>query len=132
MLVIVTETVPDRLRGYLSRWLLEVRPGVFLGSYSSKVRDMLVATLQRNLESGNAVVAWTTNNESGFDFETYGANRRIPITLDGLKLVSFLPPAEDGSHKLGGGSSRSLKEPEKGQISHRHPVENPDSSNSLP
>ena len=39
-------------------------------------------------------MAWSTNTESGFDFMTLGANRRIPVEMDGIKLVSFLP--EDG------------------------------------
>ena len=49
-------------------------------------------------ETGNVAMAWATNNESGFDFQTYGENRRIPIDYDGLRLVSFMPPAseEDG------------------------------------
>ena len=42
-------------------------------------------------EEGNVVLAWATNTESGFDFQTYGANRRVPVDLDGLRLVSFLP-----------------------------------------
>lgn len=91
MLVIVTEAVPERLRGYLSRWLLQVRAGVFLGDYSQRVRKMIVETIEENIETGNVVVAWTTNNESGFDFETFGDNRRVPTELDGMKLVSFLP-----------------------------------------
>ena len=36
-------------------------------------------------------MAWTTNTESGFDFLTLGANRRIPKEMEGIKLVSFLP-----------------------------------------
>lgn len=91
MLVIVTESVPDRLRGYLSRWLLEIRAGVYIGDYSRRVREMLSKSLADNIESGNAVIAWSINNESGFDFETYGTNRRIPLVIDGLKLVSFHP-----------------------------------------
>lgn len=94
MLVIVTEAVPDRLRGYLSRWLLEVRAGVFLGKYSAKVRNMLVSVVEEHIDAGSAVVAWSTNNESGFDFETYGTNRRTPTELDGFKLVAFLPADE--------------------------------------
>ena len=27
----------------------------------------------------------------GYDFDTCGHNRRIPVDLDGLKLVQFLP-----------------------------------------
>ena len=76
MLVIVTEAIPDRLRGYLSRWLLEVRAGVFLADYSVKVREMLVKTVKENIETGNVVVAWSTNNESGFDFETLGTKQK--------------------------------------------------------
>jgi CRISPR-associated protein Cas2 len=36
-------------------------------------------------------MAWATNTDSGFDFITYGANRRQPIDFDGLRLVTFLP-----------------------------------------
>jgi CRISPR-associated protein Cas2 len=92
MLVIVTEAVPDRLRGFLSRLFLEVRAGVFLGDYSVKVRDMVTEVVRTECQGGNAVIAWSENNESGFDFDTFGASRRTPIILDGLKLVSFLPP----------------------------------------
>jgi len=47
-------------------------------------------------EDGNAVMAWSTNTESGFDFMTRGTNRREPVEIDGLKLVSFLPESVDG------------------------------------
>jgi len=40
-------------------------------------------------------MAWNTNNEAGFDFKTFGQNRRIPVELDGVKLVSFLPQTDD-------------------------------------
>ena len=62
MIVVVTENVPPRLRGRLAIWLLEVRAGVYVG-----------------------------NTESGFEFQTWGENRRIPVDLDGVRLVSFLP-----------------------------------------
>ncbi|AMO57742.1 CRISPR-associated Cas2 family protein [Endozoicomonas montiporae CL-33] len=42
-------------------------------------------------EDGNVAIAWATNTESGFDFQTYGNNRRIPIDEDGLRLVLFQP-----------------------------------------
>jgi len=41
------------------------------------------------------VMVWTTNTESGFDFMTLGKNRRLPVELDGLKLVSFYPLEDD-------------------------------------
>ena len=97
MLVIVVENVPPRLRGRLGLWLVEVRAGVYVGDVSRRVRDMIWENLEKGLEDGNVVMAWTSNNESGFDFLTLGTNRRIPVEMDGIKLVSFLPP--DASEK---------------------------------
>jgi CRISPR-associated protein Cas2 len=91
MLVIVVENVPPRLRGRLAVWLLEVRAGVYVGKASSRIRDMIWQQVEIGIQDGNAVMAWSTNAESGFDFLTLGPNRRIPIELDGVKLVSFLP-----------------------------------------
>lgn len=91
MLVIVTENIPPRLRGRLTVWMLELRSGVFIGDFSARVRDMLREQLLFSIEDGNAVMIWDTNNEVGFDFETFGRNRRIPLEIDGVKLVSFLP-----------------------------------------
>jgi len=90
MLVIVLENAPDRLRGRLALWLLEVRAGVYVGTYSVKVREMIWKNVTEGIEEGNAVMMWDEPNESGFDFMTYGKNRRIPVDFDGLKLVSFL------------------------------------------
>jgi CRISPR-associated protein Cas2 len=91
MMVIVLENVPARLRGRVAIWLLEVRTGVYVGQYSVKVRDMIWEHVKVGLEEGNAVMMWDSPTESGFDFWTLGKNRRIPVEMDGIKLVSFLP-----------------------------------------
>ncbi|MGZ5051644.1 MAG: type I-E CRISPR-associated endoribonuclease Cas2e [Methylobacter sp.] len=91
MLVIVVENVPHRLRGRLAVWLIEIRAGVYVGDLSAKVREMLWAQIEQGIEGGNAIMAWSTNTESGFDFLTLGENRRLPVEFDGLKLVSFYP-----------------------------------------
>lgn len=91
MIVVVTENVPPRLRGRLAVWLLEVRAGVYIGDTSKRVREMIWNNISEGLEDGNVVMAWEINTESGFDFQTLGMNRRIPIEFDGLRLVSFLP-----------------------------------------
>lgn len=91
MLVIVVENAPPRLRGRLAIWLLEVRAGVYVGDVSRRVREMIWQNVEVGLEEGNAVMAWSTNTESGFDFVTMGKNRRMPVEFDGLKLVSFSP-----------------------------------------
>jgi CRISPR-associated protein Cas2 len=98
MLVIVVENAPPRLRGRLAIWLLEVRAGVYVGKVSRRIREMIWDTVEVGLEGGNAVMAWTTNTESGFDFVTLGANRRIPSEMEGIKLVSFLPESAPESN----------------------------------
>ncbi|EJK0524128.1 type I-E CRISPR-associated endoribonuclease Cas2 [Salmonella enterica] len=91
MLVVVTENVPPRLRGRLAVWLLEIRAGVYVGDVSAKLREMIWQQVSVLTDEGNVVMAWATNTESGFEFQTFGENRRIPVDLDGLRLVSFLP-----------------------------------------
>ncbi len=91
MLVVVTENVPPRLRGRLAIWLLQVRAGVYVGEVSQRVREMIWLQCKELYDQGNVVMAWATNTESGFDFQTLGENRRIPVDMDGLRLVSFLP-----------------------------------------
>ncbi len=97
MLVIVTENVPPRLRGRLAVWLLEIRAGVYVGKVSRRVREMIWKHVVTGYDEGNVVMAWSTNTESGFDFITIGENRRIPVEMDGLKLVSFLPLEEESA-----------------------------------
>jgi CRISPR-associated protein Cas2 len=89
MLVIVLENAPPRLRGRLAIWLLEIRAGVYVGNYSRRLREHIWDQVTEGIEEGNAVMAWRTNNEAGFDFVTTGSNRRIPVEMDGTKLVSF-------------------------------------------
>lgn len=96
MLAIVVENVPPRLRGRLAVWMIEIRAGVYVGNLSAKVREMLWAQVEAGLEEGNAIMVWSTNTESGFDFLTLGENRRLPVEIDGLKLVSFYPIEDTG------------------------------------
>jgi len=92
MVVVVTENVPPRLRGRLAIWLLEIRAGVYVGDVSRRIREMIWEQITALVETGNVAMAWKTNTESGFDFQTVGENRRIPVDYDGLRLVSFMPP----------------------------------------
>jgi CRISPR-associated protein Cas2 len=91
MLVIVLENAPPRLRGRLAVWLREVRAGVYVGNYSRKVREKIWEQVIAGIEDGNAVLAWRASTEAGFDFLTLGTNRRMPVEMDGVRLVSFSP-----------------------------------------
>ena len=94
MLVIVVENAPPRLRGRLAVWLLEVRAGVYVGTYGRRVREMLWEQVRAYIEDGNGVIAWAAANDAGFEFDTCGRNRRVPVTLDGFRLVAFTAEPE--------------------------------------
>jgi len=94
MLVIVLENAPDRLRGRLSLWFLEVRAGVFVGRASPRLRDRIWGEITSDLGEGNAVmVEAMPSEEAGFRFRTAGGNRRLPLDFDGFPLVGFRPPS---------------------------------------
>ncbi|MDE0458247.1 MAG: type I-E CRISPR-associated endoribonuclease Cas2e [Chromatiales bacterium] len=91
MLVIVVNNAPPRLRGRLAVWLLEIRAGVYVGNYSRRTREMIWGQVKSEIADGDAIIAWATPNDAGFDFDTCGDSRRIPVDFDGVKLVQFLP-----------------------------------------
>lgn len=91
MMVVITNNAPPRLRGRLAVWLLEVRAGVYIGVYSARTREMIRDQVETLIEDGDAVIAWSAPTDAGFDFETFGQNRRVPVDFDGLKLVAFKP-----------------------------------------
>lgn len=94
MMVIVLENAPPRLRGRLAVWLLEVRAGVYVGEYNRKVREYIWSQVVQGVDQGNAVIAWRdSGNEAGFNFETVGLSRRVPVEFDGVRLVEFVPDA---------------------------------------
>ncbi|MDG4768622.1 type I-E CRISPR-associated endoribonuclease Cas2e [Solwaraspora sp. WMMD406] len=91
MVVLATTAVPDHLRGALSRWMMEVTPGMFVGTLSAKVRDELWKAASAVVGDGAAVLIHPDNTEQGFTLRTAGERRRRPIDFDGLTLVAMTP-----------------------------------------
>ena len=65
-------------------------------NYSATVREHYWCHVEAGVGEGIALMAWRLRNEAGFDFMTIGASRRVPVDLDGAKLVSFLAEGGDG------------------------------------
>ena len=59
MVVIILEKVSASLRGELSRWLIEPKPGVFIGHVSAMVRDKLWEKCCRGARGGGVIQAWS-------------------------------------------------------------------------
>lgn len=87
MTVIVLERVPPGLRGELTRWMLELHAGFFVGSLSAIVRDLLWEQVCDQMREGAGFLAYQTNNEQGFALRSCGATSRRLVQLEGLFLV---------------------------------------------
>lgn len=87
MILVVLEKVKPSLRGDLSRWLMEVSDGVFLGRVSALVRDRLWDRACRRLGEGGVIMIHPWSNEQGFLVRQSGNLSRDIIDIEGLCLV---------------------------------------------
>ena len=86
MTVIVLIAVAPGLRGHLTRWMVEVNAGVFVGNPNRRVRDRLWQLLADRVGDGQAVMIEHTKNEQGWTVRTAGRDRWAPVVFDGLIL----------------------------------------------
>lgn len=115
MLVMILEKVPTRLRGELSRWLLEPRTGVFVGQVSAMVRDRLWEKAVAARGTGGVFQAWSTNTEQRFAMRSFGHTRRRIVEIEGVQLVQI---PHDLTTRAGGSVTRArLKRLAKSTIS---------------
>lgn len=87
MVVMVLEKVPASLRGELTRWLVEVKTGVFVGRLSARVRDKLWEKCCQERHTGGVTQIWSTNTEQGFKMRMCGSTQREIVDYDGLQLI---------------------------------------------
>lgn len=87
MMVLILENVRPTLRGELSRWLFEVKSGVFVGKVSALVREELWQLVGQQLGRGSAVMIQPASNEQGFSAKTLGNPTRQLVDIEGLFLV---------------------------------------------
>lgn len=87
MMVVVTMTrCPAKIRGDLTKWLLEIDTGVYVGSVSARVRDGLWERITDTIGSGRATMAFSTNGEQKYDFYVWNPEWE-PVDFDGIKLI---------------------------------------------
>lgn len=86
MVILIMTNAPEGLRGELTKWLLEVKAGVFIGKCTKTVRDRLWKKVQdSSLE--DALLIYNYNNEQGYNIEMMGDPYRKVIDYDGLLLI---------------------------------------------
>jgi CRISPR-associated protein Cas2 len=87
MIVMLLEKVPLRLRGELTRWLVEPRTGVFVGHVNAMVRDRLWQKCCNARGMGGVIQLWSTNTEQHFAMRMNGDTSRQIVELEGLQLI---------------------------------------------
>jgi CRISPR-associated protein Cas2 len=98
MVVIVLTACPEGLRGHLTRWLLEVSAGVFVGHVTARVRNLLWGRVTQLAGDGRALMVYSQPNEQRLAFKVHGHHWH-PTDYDGVLLM--MRPAEPQPASLG-------------------------------
>lgn len=85
-MVLILTACPPGLRGYITRWMLEASPGVFVGRLSARVRENLWDLVVAERKQGKALLIYSTNNEQGYAVRSAG-HKWKPIELEGMTLL---------------------------------------------
>jgi CRISPR-associated protein Cas2 len=86
VVVLVVTACPAGLRGHLTRWLLEVSPGVFVGVLSRRVRELLWERVRELVKDGRAIMISPARNEQRYEFRVHRYDWE-PVDLDGVSLI---------------------------------------------
>lgn len=86
MVVLVLTACPAGLRGHITRWLLEISPGVYCGRISARVRDRLWAQVVEMCKDGRALLVFTSRGDQGLSFKVHNHSWE-PVDVDGIALI---------------------------------------------
>ena len=100
MIVITLSDCPPKVRGDLSKWLIEINTGVYVGQVSARVREELWKRICENLHAGRATMVFHAMGEQHMDFRVHNTTWE-PVDFDGLKLMRRpLPSARKQSQTM--------------------------------
>lgn len=95
LVVLVLDKFPNSVRGELTRWLMEVKAGIFVGKVSARVREKLWEMVCSKVGNENgATMLCNADNEQGFEIRAFGNTTKIPVDYDGLILLGTKKEAE--------------------------------------
>lgn len=86
MIVLSVTNCPQQLRGDLTKWLIEIDAGVYVGKLSARVREKVWERVCDNIKSGKAIMVYSANNEQGFQILTHNTEW-TPTLCEGLWLM---------------------------------------------
>jgi CRISPR-associated endoribonuclease Cas2 subtype I-E len=87
MVIIVNESLPTAVTGWLSQWFIEVQHNVYIGTMNVRVRNEVITYVQRNRSPGGAALCvYPKQGEPGFAIECIGTPSMALESFDGLIL----------------------------------------------
>lgn len=104
MMVLVLTATPAGLRGDLTKWLLEISPGVFVGNVNRKIRERLWKRVVSLSREGRALLVYSANNEQGLEFLVHD-HSWTPVDVDGVTVMRR--PSQDAPSARKTGWSRA-------------------------
>ena len=90
MVVMILERVTPSLRGELTRWLIQLKTGVFLGHVSGRVRDLLWEKVKASADLSTrpaGIMAYSDNTEQGFSCVSFGDTSKQIRDFEGIFLA---------------------------------------------
>lgn len=110
VMVLVVTAAPSGLRGELTRWLMEIDSGVFVGNPSQRIREELWQRVQENIKEGRALMVYRSQGEQRLTVLTH-RHHWEPTDFDGLTLMKRpLPddrPGNPPSRRTGWSAARA-------------------------
>ncbi|NYH79038.1 CRISPR-associated protein Cas2 [Actinopolyspora biskrensis] len=106
------------MRGHLTRWLLEISPGVFVGHVSARVREELWERILEFAADGRALMVYSTQGEQRLSFKVHGHDW-TPVDHDGLMLMrrQTVPDYVQADHEVVDGAVAQQKNPSRSEPS---------------
>jgi CRISPR-associated protein Cas2 len=88
--VLRVAAAPQHLRGYLSRFLVEIAAGTYVGTISRRVADSIWdrSVLATGAETDLVMVRSDSQSEQGYTMRMRSGRAYDVVDLDGLVLVS--------------------------------------------
>lgn len=114
MVIIVVTNCPPKLRGDLTKWLIEINTGVYVGNVSARVREELWDRVCENIKQGQATMVFSADNEQHMDFRVHNTTWEL-VDYDGIKLMLH-PSVEYLQKKDSSSLPRIISDAERFQI----------------
>ncbi len=100
MVVVVLTACPSGLRGHLTRWLLEIAPGIFCGKVSARVREEMWNRIVELSKDGRALMVFSRRGDQGLDFRVLRHDWE-PVDFDGITLMRRPEKGRRDTHHAG-------------------------------